>query len=342
MREIGIIWDMQNNQTENPSGGLLKKFIPGIILAFAVLLLFGFLGDVREMMAMIRSFRWGIFPIVLLFTLFNYTLRFVKWHYFLGQVGVKNLPVLESARLFVAGFPLAMTPGKVGEILKGVWVYQKTGAPAARAVPVIVAERITDGLAVLLLSTLGVIAYPQYWSAFVIILALLLFIIIVTQIRPLAYWFLDLSEKIPFVKRFSKILREFYEGSFSVFRPGPTLLGVLIGMVSWIGEGVGFYLLLVGLGLPAGKETFGNAVFILAFSTVIGAVSALPGGLGASEASIAGMLTLLVGVSSTTASVATILIRLATLWFGVSLGLIMWLFSWDLISFKGKKNDLES
>ena len=82
------------------------------------------------------------------------------------------------------------------------------------------------------------------------------------------------------------ILREFYEGSFSVFRPGPTLLGVLIGMVSWIGEGVGFYLLLVGLGLPAGKETFGNAVFILAFSTVIGAVSALPGGLGASEARI--------------------------------------------------------
>lgn len=332
---------MQKNGIENSLGGLLKKFVPGLILAFAVLLLFGFVGDIREMTEMIKNFHWSIFPIVLLFTLFNYTLRFFKWHYFLGQVGVKNLPLLESARLFVAGFPLAMTPGKVGEILKGVWVYQKTGVPAARVVPVIVAERITDGLAVLLLSTLGVIAYPQYWTAFVIILVLLLFVIIVTQIRPLAYWFLDLSEKIPVVKRYSRPLREFYEGSFSVFRPGPTLLGVLIGMVSWIGEGIGFYFLLTGLGLPVGQETFGNAVFILAFSTIIGGVSALPGGLGASEASIAGMLTLLVGVSSTTASVATILIRLATLWFGVSLGLITWLFSWDLISFKGKNNDVE-
>jgi hypothetical protein len=55
-------------------------------------------------------------------TLWNYLLRFIKWHYFLGQVGVEKLRVLESARLFVAGFPLAVTPGKVGETLKGVWL----------------------------------------------------------------------------------------------------------------------------------------------------------------------------------------------------------------------------
>jgi uncharacterized protein (TIRG00374 family) len=327
---------MQTNSQQNPLAGLVKKFIPGLVLAFAVLLIFGLVGDMREMLDTIKHFRWEIFPLVLLFTLFNYTIRFFKWHYYLGQIGVQNFPLLESARLFVAGFPLAMTPGKVGEVLKGVWVNQKTGVATARAVSVIVAERITDGLAVLLLSTLGVIAYPQYWPAFVIILVVLVAVIVISQIRPAAYWFLDLSEKIPLIKRFSTILREFYEGSFAVFRPGPTLLGVAMGMVSWIGEGVGFYYLLTALGLPAGKETFGNAVFILAFSTVIGAVSALPGGLGASEASIAGMLTLLVGVDSTTASVATLLIRLATLWFGVSLGVITWLFSWDLIAFIGK------
>ncbi len=330
---------MQTESQQSPLVGLIKKFIPGLILAFAVLLIFGLVGDVREMLETIKQFRWGIFPLVLLFTLFNYTIRFFKWHYYLGQIGVKNFPLLESARLFVAGFPLAMTPGKVGEVLKGVWVNQKTGVPAARAVSVIVAERITDGLAVLLLSTLGVIAYPQYWPAFVIILGVLLAVIIISQIRPAAYWLLDFSKKIPFIKRFSAVLREFYEGSFAVFRPGPTLLGVVMGMVSWIGEGIGFYYLLTALGLPTGKETFANAVFILAFSTVIGAVSALPGGLGASEASIAGMLTLLVGVDSTTASVATLLIRLATLWFGVSLGVITWLFSWDLIAFLGKNNN---
>ena len=84
------------------------------------------------------------------------------------------------------------------------------------------------------------------------------------------------------------------------------------------------FFILKGLGVPSGWETLSIAVFVLAFSTVIGAVSALPGGLGAAEASIAGMLTLLVGITKDTAAAATLLIRFATLWFAVALGLAVW------------------
>jgi uncharacterized membrane protein YbhN (UPF0104 family) len=51
----------------------------------------------------------------------------------------------------------------------------------------------------------------------------------------------------------------------------------------------------------------------------------LPGGLGAAEASIAGLLLLLVHDPRMTpelAAAATLLVRFATLWFGVLLGLI--------------------
>jgi uncharacterized protein (TIRG00374 family) len=104
--------------------------------------------------------------------------------------------------------------------------------------------------------------------------------------------------------------------------------------VSWLGEGIGFYLILRGLGLPASLQLAATAIFILAFATVIGAVSALPGGLGAAEASIAGMLTLLVGIDPAQATTATVLIRLATLWFGVLLGLFTWLISPDLLGLR--------
>jgi MFS-type transporter involved in bile tolerance (Atg22 family) len=43
------------------------------------------------------------------------------------------------------------------------------------------------------------------------------------------------------------------------------------------------------------------------------------------------MLVLLGGVPPAAASAATLLIRLATLWFGVSLGLGVWAFSRDLL-----------
>ncbi len=307
--------------------------IPGFLLGFLVLVGLALLGDLREMRQLLIHFDWRIFPLVLAFTLFNYTLRFLKWHYYLRQIGAR-IPWRESLRLFVAGFPLAMTPGKVGEVLKGVWVNQRSGVPAARGVSVVVAERISDGLAVLALSSLGVIANPRYWPAFALVLALLLAVILISQIRPLALWLLAFSERLPLVKKAVPTLREFYEGSSALFKPGATLLAVGLGTVSWLGEGIGFSLILRGLGMPATADTTANAIFILAFSTVVGAVTALPGGLVAAEASIAGMLALVAGADAALASAATLLIRLATLWFGLLLGLAAWAYSLDLLGLR--------
>ena len=317
-----------------PVRTLLRRMIPGLLLGFLALIGLGLAGDLQQVGVQIRKFNLWMFPAALCFTLFNYALRFLKWHFYIRQIGAKDLAWQQSLRLFVAGFPLAVTPGKAGEVLKAIWLRSLTGVPVARGISVVVAERISDGLAVLGLSTVGVIGYPQYWPAFALILIGLVGIVAISQVRPAALWILALGEHIPFIRRFVGGLREFYEGSFALFRPGVTLLAVALGAVSWLGEGVGFYLLLLGLGLPAGWELFSLAVFTLSFSTVIGAVSALPGGMGAAEASIAGMLALLGGIPAPAASAATLLIRLATLWFGVSLGLITWIFSRDLLGLK--------
>jgi len=325
---------MQNSLSKQ---NILKKMLPWLLVGLLIMIGLTFFGDIKQVLALAREFSWGVLPIMMGFTLINYFLRFVKWHFYLGQIGVKNFPVLQSLRLFVAGFPLAMTPGKAGEVLKGVWLNEQTGVPVSRGVSVIVAERISDGLAVLLLSVFGVIAYPQYAYAFILVLTLLVGLIIISQIKPLAYWFLNLTRKIPILSKLSPHLYEFYEGSFIVFKPKTTFFAVGLGTISWFFEGVGFYYLLTVLGLPADINTFSNAVFILAFSTVIAAVSTLPGGIGAAEASIAGMIALLLGMSSTNATFATLIIRLATLWFGISLGLITWVISLELLGFKEKQ-----
>lgn len=315
---------------------LLRRMIPGLLLGFLVLVALSLAGDLQQVGQQIRQFNWWMFPAALCFTLFNYALRFLKFHYYIRQVGARDLPWPQSLRVFVAGFPLAVTPGKVGEALKGVWLRSLSGVPLARGISVVVAERISDGLAVLGLSSIGVIAYPQYWPAFVLILFSLLAIVVICQVRPAALWLLNLGERIRPLRKLVGSLREFYEGSFALFRPVATLLAVGLGAVSWLGEGVGFYLLLVGLGLTPGWELFSLAVFTLSFSTVVGAVSALPGGLGAAEASIAGMLALLGGIPGAAASAGTLLIRLATLWFGVGLGLVVWVFSRDLLGLQAE------
>jgi glycosyltransferase 2 family protein len=319
---------------KSPLKTLLRRMLPGVFLGVLAFIGLALLGDLKNVSTRILDFDWRIYPAALLLTLFNYTLRFFKWHYYLHLIGIKKISIKQSARLFVAGFPLAVTPGKVGEALKGVWLNQLTGLPVARGISVVVAERVSDGLAVLILSLVGVIAYPQYWPGFLLVVLFLLAIIVISQIRPAALWMMDQAERVSFLRKTIVPVREFYEGSYTLFRPLPTFVAVSLGTISWLGEGVGFYLILLGLGMQPSIHLAVMAVFILAFSTIIGAVSALPGGLGAAEVSIAGMLAFLVSTPPALASTATLLIRLATLWFGVLLGLIVWAANPNLLGLK--------
>ncbi len=303
---------------------LRNRLLIGLGLGILVMLGLAFWSDLSSPGNVFLRFRWEFFPLALGCTLFNYLLRFVKWHYYVRRIGARDLSSSASARLFVAGFPLAMTPGKVGEALKALWLSEWSGVPFSRGLPVVLAERFSDGLAVLALSALGVFSVPVLWPAFLGTLVVSLGIVVVSQIRPLMLAILRAMERLPVLGSRIHSLREFYEAGYRLLQPQPLLFAVALGTVSWLGEGVGFYLILLGLGLPASAATLSSAVFILAVSTLVGSVSALPGGVGAAEASITGLLLLTVTADSATAGAATLLIRLATLWFGVALGLIVW------------------
>ncbi len=294
------------------------------MLGLFVIIGLALFADVRAVAHTITTFHWPYLPAILSLTLFNYGLRFLKWHYYIRLIGARDISWINSLRIFVGGFPLALSPGKLAEPLKALWLRQYSQVPVARGVPVVAAERISDGLAVLLLSTVGVIAYPRYWLGFAVVLAGLLGVVVVSQIRPVALWLIGIGERLPLIARFSHHLREFYEGMYQVFGLRSTLLAVGLGMVSWLGEGLGFYLVLRGLGLPPSLHLAVTAIFVLSFSTIVGAVSSLPGGLGAAEASITGLLLLtLPGAQPQLVASAALLIRFFTLWFGVTLGLIV-------------------
>jgi uncharacterized protein (TIRG00374 family) len=303
---------------------LRNRLLVGLGLGVLVMLVLAFWSDVSSLEKILSRFRWEFFPLALGCTLFNYVLRWVKWHYYVRLIGARNIRPAASARLFVAGFPLAVTPGKVGEALKALWLSEWSTASFSRGLPVVLAERFSDGLAVLALSTLGVFTIPALWPAFLVTLVLSLAVVVLSQIRPLALAILGLLEEAPFIGRQIHALREFYEAGRLLLGPRPLLFAVSLGTLSWLGEGVGFYLILLGLGIPPSASVLTDAIFVLAVSTLVGSASTLPGGLGAAEASITALLLLTVTSDHAAAAAATLLIRLATLWFGVTLGLIAW------------------
>ncbi len=264
-------------------------------------------------------FTWAYVPAILALTTFNYLLRGVKWLYYLRLIGI---PVArgDGAAIFACGLSMAMTPGKVGELLKAWLLRARAGTPMAVSAPVILAERLTDGVAMLILASAGLLLYRHGWQALLAIALVAVVAVAVIQSRSLALRILAALEGIPLLAGRAHHLRAFYESAYVLLGWRPLLTALAIGVVSWSGECLAFFLVLTGLGFTPSVGLLIRAAFVLATSTLVGSASLLPGGLGAAEVSSAALLRLVLPISGPKAVVATLLIRFCTLWFGVVVG----------------------
>jgi uncharacterized protein (TIRG00374 family) len=184
------------------------------------------------------------------------------------------------------------------------------------------AERLTDGIAMLGLSATGLILY-RYGIELLLAFLVVVFIgLVIIQNRPIALALIGYGEKLPFLFRIAHLIRTFYESSYTLLRWRPLLLAILIGLISWLGECGALYFVFAGLGLGFGFDLFLKATFIMAFSSLVGSATGLPGGLGTADGSMIGLIRLLVSGSATIGGAATLLIRLCTLWFGLGLGVV--------------------
>lgn len=294
-------------------------------LAFGVLVLgaLGAYADAGKVATSVAGFQWALLPAILGLTLANYFLRFVKWHYYLGQIGVTGLGLGDSCALFFSGLSMVVTPGKVGEWLKSYFLREMTGTPFFRSAPIIVAERLTDGLAMVLLATGGLMLHQVGREFVVLALGGAGVILLGAWWPPLAEFSFGVAAKLPLIGARMAHLHEFYTSARTIFGPRNLLVGVLLGFVSWSGECLAYYLVVVGLGGPEGVGPLVDAAFILAVSSLGGSLLLMPGGLGVAEGGITGLSQWLLGLSPEAAVASAILIRISTLWFGIGLG---WLF----------------
>ena len=290
---------------------------------------FIFFGDVRKLATLLNAWPWAWLPLVLGLTLVNYVGRLLKWQWYLRLLDVP-ISGYDSSRIFGVGMLMVMTPGKAGEFLKSYMVKNVADTPMAVTAPVVLAERVTDGMAMLLLGSVGLIVFPNPVARSVAIFSITAFAIFigVIQSRSLAMWCLEMGQKLPVVNKLAAKLYQFYESSYTIFRPRNLLISLAIGLVSWAAEGLAYFVVLVGFGQPFNGETALTAIFIFSISVVIGAVFATPGGLGAVEGSLTTLSAQLLSMDGSTATAAAILVRFCTLWFGVLIGVISF-FLWS-------------
>src|SRR5690606_26192436 len=127
-------------------------------LGVAVFAAMSVYADVNELGSRLAGFGWWAFAAALALALANYAVRFARWSLYLRATAIAAPPRV-SALVFLSGFALSVTPGKVGELIKSYLLRETCEVPIARSAPIVVAERVTDLLALLVLSVVGVAAY---------------------------------------------------------------------------------------------------------------------------------------------------------------------------------------
>ena len=269
----------------------------------------------REVIAASVRAGVGVIAGMLALSLLNYVLRFVRWQHYLARLDAP-VPWGASARIYFAGFALTTTPGKLGELFRGL-LLKAYGVPLMASTAAFFAERAIDLLAIVLLCSMVFQLYPAAAPVILVAGGFVLSAIIAVQsprwIQAVAAWAGKQHGRLAHLLSHLCSLILSFRRCFDLPTTGYALV---LGLLAWGAEALGFHWLLHALGYPV---PLALSVFIYAFAMLAGGISFLPGGIGGSELVMVGLL-VWQGLPEPVAVSATLITRLATLWFAVGLG----------------------
>lgn len=273
--------------------------------------------DFNLLVESFKKFNLLLLPVLLVLSLLNYFARFFKWDYYLSILKI-HLSKKDSLMIFMSGLLMSVTPGKLGELLKAYLVKTVNKTPASVTAPIIFAERATDFLSLTILALIGAYIYDYGRNAALIITGLILVGIFILTNRKVFDSLMKILSKIKFVHKKIESIEQLYHSTYTLLKLKPLINAVIISVVSWGFECYGYYLVINNF-----VDTIGVSwsFFSYSFSTIVGAVSMLPGGLGVTEGSFLFMLTSK-GLSTSDAAATTFITRVVTLWFAVIVGII--------------------
>lgn len=289
---------------------------------FAVVVYGGFAiwSGLGKMSAELARFEWWTFGAACGLALANYFLRWLKWEFYLARLGIRGVGRVDSLLTYLSGFVLTVTPGKVGEIFKSVLLRDTHGVAVARTAPIIIAERVTDVIGIIVLIVVGSagLSGGLGWAA--LGGAAVLVLLVVVSNRRLSHALIGWVERMPApIAKIAPKLHEAYESLATLVRPSNLLLPAVLSVGAWALECTALWVVLRGLGQSTSIEL---ATFFYATSTLVGALVPVPGGLGVTETSLQGQMREIGHVAPTASTAAMILVRFATLWFAVLVGFV--------------------
>jgi uncharacterized protein (TIRG00374 family) len=267
----------------------------------------------QNLSAAMAKLGFGALAAGMLVSTLSYSVRFIRWQHVLLTIGAP-VPAMSSFRVYLSGLALTATPAKVGETVRSMLLL-RWNVPIGSSLAAFFVDRLTDLIAVMIIAGLTSRA-PSIWLLFAAFVACLGFAMrwVFTHhyAERLATW---LTEHRVF-RFLSDLLRTGMRSYLTVWRPLHVLYYACLAVLAY-GMQALVFAVYVNMLWPASDVL--RSVCTFATSALVGAATLIPGGLGATEITMIGMLSA-DGMPIADATAATVAMRIVTLWFGILIG----------------------
>jgi uncharacterized protein (TIRG00374 family) len=252
----------------------------------------------------LEHFQLALIAPIILLSVFVYILQGIRWHYLLVDVGTK-LRLRDTILINLAGQTItALVP--LGDLTRAAFASTADGTDFGTVAATVTVQELSYMLWLILAALPAILALGYGLAAVIPVAIGIALIVVVLTVSPVFCRFHDLVAHIPFLNNLLPAIDELQqETSTLLHRPDALALSVLDAARVVVAVTT-FWLVLQGL--EPNMIGWWQAAFVLALASIGGAVSLIPGGVGANEASVAALLVFL-GFDTGSAGAAAIIQR---------------------------------
>ena len=307
-----------------------NRIIWVVIASVGLYGVFLFFSDFNIISKQISNFKYEFLPLILLLVSISWTPLLVRWQILLKKNNI-NIPIKKSFLLFLGGMSMSITPGHVGELIKSQLIKTIYNIPRTKTAPIIFVEKFYDLTGAIIASIIGIIILGMDISIILISVSILIVIIFLVYYRPLFEFILKRVTKTKFFSKYSENISDSYEIVRNSTTPQISSISFGLSVLYWIIISVAVHFILLSFGIES--ISILKTISIYSSSVIIGAISFIPGGLGITEGSLIGLFSL-EGIDISLALILSVMIRILTMWYSVSIGFICLKFTGGLSSSK--------
>ena len=295
-----------------------NRLILILVAVVGIYAIFLFTSDYNIISEKISNFKINYLPLILFFVSASWIPLIIKWHFLLKNSEV-DVPLTKSIAVFFSGVAFEITPGQIGALIKSQILKTSYNIPRTKTVPIVIVEKVYDLIGAILASVIGIIILGMEIYLIAIAISVLAFIFFFMYYKPASELFFNRITKLKFFSKHIENISGFYEIVQKSTNVRAATICILLALAYWFMVSAAAYYVLIGFDINI--LDYLKVLAIYSTSTLLGAVSLIPAGIGITEGSIAGLFTLN-GIDVSTALILAVMIRIFTLWYSVSVGFI--------------------